>query len=328
MKKLYALSISIVLVLILIFYLGPLNILNALKTAQWNLICLALLIHLVAVGLRSVRWGFIINQPRDLKDNYVVKTIGLFAGNFSPVRTAGEPVTALMGKKINNIRVSKGLSAGLTERFFDMLISGILLTIACFFLAKIRLIALIGALICFGLLFAFYIINWKQSYGISLYKKIHPLLTILPLKKDTLDVFYMKTIEGLRGMVKYTHSFTSGKNLSIAFVLSLLCWLLEFIRLFIVFYAFNVEISFMAVIVIFLLANLIGVISALPGGIGSIEISLTGLFVLFGVSSSLAGSIALVDRLVSFWAVTVLGLIFCSFYGKELLEEIKIFPKI
>jgi hypothetical protein len=81
--------------------------------------------------------------------------------------------------------------------------------------------------------------------------------------------------------------------------------------------------DFMAIIIIFLLANVIGVLSALPGGIGSIEISLTGLFVLFGVPSALAGSIALVDRLVSFWLVNVLGIIFSAYYARDILDEIK-----
>ena len=75
--------------------------------------------------------------------------------------------------------------------------------------------------------------------------------------------------------------------------------------------------------IIFILANVVGVLSALPGGLGSIEISLTGLFVLFGVPSALAGSIALVDRLVSFWLVTALGIIFSAYYARDILDEIK-----
>jgi glycosyltransferase 2 family protein len=327
MKKLYALAFSILLVIVLILWIGPSNIINALKTANWNLICLALFIHLLAVGMRSLRWGFIINRTWDFKDNYVVKTIGLFAGNFSPVRTAGEPVTALIGKKINHISMSKGLSAGLTERFFDMLISGILLALACLFLPKVRVIALIGALVCIVLVAVFYIINWRENSSVTIYKKIHPLIEKLPINEEVVDGFYHKAIDGLASMVEYSHSFTNSKNVIIVFILSMFCWLLECIRLYVVFAAFNVEITLMAVIAIFLLANIIGVISALPGGIGSIELSLTGLFLIFGVSQAIAGSIALVDRLVSFWLVTVLGLIFTSIYARDLLDEIKGFYK-
>jgi hypothetical protein len=67
----------------------------------------------------------------------------------------------------------------------------------------------------------------------------------------------------------------------------------------------------------------IGMLTALPGGIGSEEITSTGLFVLFGVSSTLAGSIVLVDRLISFWLVNALGIIFSSYYSKDILGELK-----
>jgi conserved hypothetical protein len=135
--------------------------------------------------------------------------------------------------------------------------------------------------------------------------------------------FYQKFTEGLRSMIEYTKTFSSLKNMLVVFVLTAASWLLECVRLYVVFVAFNVEISFVAIIIIFLLANIIGIVSALPGGIGSIELSLTGLFVLFGVSSTVGASIAMVDRLASFWVVTALGIIFCSYYAQDILEEIK-----
>ena len=87
--------------------------------------------------------------------------------------------------------------------------------------------------------------------------------------------------------------------------------------------AFDVKISFLAIIIIFLLANIIGILSILPGGIGSIELSLTGLFMLFGVPSALGGTIAMVDRLASFWIITALGIIFSAYYARDILYEIK-----
>lgn len=126
-------------------------------------------------------------------------------------------------------------------------------------------------------------------------------------------------------MIKYTNTFTTKGNIIVVLILAVVSWLLECFRLYIVFYAFNVQMDFASIVVILLLANVIGVITLLPGGIGSMEISLTGFFVLFGVPSALAGSIALADRLVSFWAVSVLGIIFSSFYAKDILAEIKNF---
>ena len=317
--------ISLVLIVLLILWIGPQQIIDAFKTANWGLLILAMIIHLVAVGLRSIRWGFIINKPKEFKNNFVVKTIGLFAGNFSPVRTAGEPVTAIAGKKINKISLSEGLSAGLTERFFDFIIVGLLLLISCIWLPKIRYLAIIGGILSLSFVVLIYFINWRENASIWLYEKIHPLIERLPIQEEVLDNFYEKAVQLLKSMVTYTKSFTTYKNLILVIILSALSWLVECLRLLTVFYAFNLEISFVAVIIIFLLANIIGVVTVLPGGIGSIEISLTGLFVLFGVSRALSGSIALADRLVSFWVVTVLGLIFSFYYAKDIFDEIKKF---
>ena len=323
MKRFYVLLTSLILIVLLVLWIGPLNIVKTLETANWILILLAILIHLIVVGVRSLRWGFIINQTTEFKKNYIVKTIGIFAGNFSPMKSAGEILTAVAGKNINQISLSKGLSAGLTERFFDLGIVGFLLKISALFIPQIRYIAIIGCVTSLIVMIIVYLINWKESRALWLYSKVHPIIGKLPIKEEVLDNLYQKFTQGLRGMIEYTHSFTSFKNLSIVSILTLMSWLLECVRLYTVAYAFNVKISFIAIIVIFLLANVIGVLSVLPGGIGSIEISLTGLFVLFGVSSVLAGSIVLIDRLISFWLVNILGIIFSSYYAQDILEEIK-----
>jgi uncharacterized protein (TIRG00374 family) len=323
LKRLYVYLVSLILLVLLVIWIGPVNIFNALKTANWALIVLAVIIHLIAVGIRSLRWGFIINQPQKIRKNYIVKTIGLFAGNFSPMRSAGEVLTAVAGKRINKITVSEGLSAGLTERFFDLAIAGLLLLMCAFFLPKVRYMALIGGLLTLGLVFIIYLINWNEKASLTLYEKLHPIICKLPIKEEKLDNLYHILTQSISNIIEYTKSFTSFNNLILVLILSSISWILECIRLYTILYAFNVEISFLAVIIIFFLANLVGILSVLPGGMGSIEISLTGLFVLFGVPDALAGSVALIDRLASFWVVTALGIVFSAIYARDILDEIK-----
>lgn len=323
MKRFYVFAISIFLIILLILWIGPVNILNAFKTASWEWLLVALLIHLLVIGVRSLRWGFIINKPLEIKDNYIVKTIGLFAGNFSPMRAAGEVLNAVAGKNINKISLSEGLSAGLTERLFDFLVVAVLLILASIWIENMRFVSIIGAVSSLVMVFIVYLVNWREKTSVGIYNKIHPLLCKLPIKKEVLDKIYLRFTEGLKGMTRYTNSFTTSKNLFFVLILAFMSWLLECVRLYVVFYAFNVQISFTAVVVIFILANIVGIASALPGGLGSIEVSLTGLFALFGVPAELGGSIALADRLVSFWLVSVLGIIFSSYYAKDILGEIK-----
>jgi len=323
LKRYYVFLVSILLLALLIIWIGPQQMWEMIKTANPWLILLAVGIHLVVVWIRSLRWGYIINQPWEFKKNFIVKTIGLFAGNFSPMRTAGEVLNAVAGKKINGITLSEGLSAGLTERFFDGVIVAVLLILCACLLPKVRLIAVMGGLASLGLLVVIYLINWREDTSLWIYNRIHSILRFLPISEEVVENFYQKFTEGLRSMIEYTKTFSSFQNLLVVFILTAVSWLLECVRLYVVFVAFNVEINFVAIIIIFLLANIIGIVSALPGGIGSIELSLTGLFVLFGVSSAVGGSIAMVDRLASFWVVSALGIIFASYYAKDILDDIK-----
>lgn len=323
LKRYYVFIISLSLIFLLILWIDPVNIINAFKNADWKWLLAALIIHFLAVGVRSLRWGFIIDKPYEFKNNFIVKTIGLFAGNFSPMRSAGEVMSAVAGKNINRITLHKGLSAGLTERFFDLLIVGILLVMASIWIENVRYLSITGAFLSLAILTLIYFINWRENAGILIYEKIHPFLCRLPVNEKFVEGMYFKFKDGIRGMTSHTSSFTTGKNLFVVLFLAVLSWLLECLRLYVVFHAFNAQIDFATVVIIFLLANFVGVVSALPGGIGSIEISLTGLFLLFGVPEALAGSIALADRMVSFWAVSALGVIFSSYYARDILNEVK-----
>jgi len=323
LKRYYVFLVSILLLAVLIMWIGPQKMWDVIKTANVWLILLAVFIHLFVVWIRSLRWGYIIKQPWEFKKNFIVKTIGLFAGNFTPMRTGGEVLSAVAGKKINQITLSEGLSAGLTERFFDSIIVAVLLITCAFLIPKVRLIAIFGGLVSLVLLILIYLINWREDTSLWIYNRIHSILRFLPISEEFVENFYHKFTSGLKSIVEYTRSFSSLKNLLIVLFLTAGSWIFECVRLYVVFIAFNVEISFVAIIIIFLLANIIGIISVLPGGIGSIELSLTGLFMLFGISSTLGGSIAMVDRLASFWVVSALGIIFSAYYARDILDEIK-----
>lgn len=323
MKRFYFFALSILLILALIIWMGPSRIIRAVYMADWMIIAIALLIHMGVLAVRGLRWGFIIGQPWRMRVNFMVKTIGLFAGNLSPMRSAGEVMNALAGKKLNGIELSEGLSAGLTERFFDLGIGGVLLLLAAVMVPVIRVIALFGAILSVLITYLIYLVNWREEKGLRIYQRIHSIIERLPVSEETLENLYERLTSGIKGMIGYTRSYSNFTSLGVIFILSLLSWLMECLRLYLVFMAFGVETSFSAVIIIFLLANLVGILSALPGGMGSMEVSMAGLFVVFGVPGFLAGSIALVDRIISFWMVTALGAIFSSCYAGEIFDEVR-----
>lgn len=323
MKRAYVFIAGLVIILLLILWVGPVNLYNTIKDVNKFYLAAAVFVYLLTVLLKSIRWGFIINQPYEFKNNYVVRTIGLLGSNLSPMRTGGIVITAIAGRKINKISLHEGLSAGLTERFADLIIVGILLTLSAVFIEKIRFISIIGAILILLTIIVIYLLNWREGSSIWLYEKIHFVLSKLPIKEDRLDKIQYKIIKGLKGMVSYTQSYSSSKNMLFILVLTFVSWIFECSRLLLVFYAFNIDISLFLVILILLLANIAGIVTALPGGMGAVEISLTGLCLLFGIPEAASGSIAIVDRFISFWLINALGIIFALVYAKDILGDIK-----
>lgn len=323
MKRSFIFILGLAIIILLILWIGPVNLYGTVKDINMMYLIGAIIAYLFAVGVKSIRWGFIINQPYEFKKNYIVRTIGLLGSNLSPMRTGGIVITAIASKKINKISLHEGLSAGLTERFADLIIVGILLVTSAIFVEKIRLISLLGAGLILITIIAIYLLNWREGSSIWIYEKIHFITSKLPLNDNLMDNIYNKIVNGLKGMVAYTRSYSNSKNMLIILVLTSISWILECSRLLLVFHAFNVDINMVTVVLILLLANIAGIASALPGGIGAVEVSLTGLCVLFGIPEATAGGIAIVDRFISFWLINILGVMFSLFYAKNILSDIK-----
>ncbi|MGZ7116918.1 MAG: flippase-like domain-containing protein [Methanobacterium sp.] len=323
MRSIYIFIIGLLLLGILILWIGPLNLYDTIKNINIAYFCVAIVVYLLAIFVKSLRWGFIIDKPYDFKDNFIVRTIGLLGSNISPMRTGGIAFTTIAGVNINKISLHEGLSAGLTERFADLIVVGFLLVISAVFVEKIRLIALIGAGLILVTLVVIYFLNWREESSLWLYDRIHYFLTKFPIKESYLDNLYHKVIRGLKGMVNYTGSYSSNKNISIVLILTIISWILECSRFLFVCYAFNVDINFVTVILILLLANIAGIVTALPGGIGAVEISLTGLCILFGIPEATSGGIAIIDRFISFWLINLIGIIFTLIFARGIWEDLK-----
>ncbi|MDR3292418.1 MAG: flippase-like domain-containing protein [Methanobrevibacter sp.] len=324
MKKNYFLLIGLILIVLVILWLNPIEIIKDLQEANVYYILLACLIHLFIICLRALRWGFIINQTYKIKNNFIVKTISLFAGNFTPMKAGGEVLSGMAGAEINKISLSKGLSAAITERFFDLVVTSCLLLVSTFFTPQpFTLIPLIGGILNTIVVLFIFLLNWREETGLWFLDKIQKLLLKLRFNSKKVDSINENFQNGLKNMVSHSISFINFKNFIILLVVSLISWLFECFRLYILFKAFNFELSFVVIIVLYLLSNMIGVISLIPGGIGSIELSQIALFSLFNVPKTLAGTIALTDRFITFGIVNILGIIFSAMYAKDILKEVK-----
>lgn len=89
--------------------------------------------------------------------------------------------------------------------------------------------------------------------------------------------------------------------------LTAIIWLLEGVRLYFVVLALGGGFNFSTSLFVALLASLLTVVPVTPAGLGFVELGVVGVLTLLGSTEQTAASIALLDRVVAYWSVILVG---------------------
>ncbi|WP_405304413.1 flippase-like domain-containing protein, partial [Methanobrevibacter sp.] len=115
---------------------------------------------------------------------------------------------------------------------------------------------------------------------------------------------------------------SNKKGLVYTLTLSFIIWIFEIFRVYLVFLAFGANVNPIIIGEVFIVACLVGMIPLLPGGLGAVD----GLMILFysaaGVSASVSAAATVIERLISFWMATIIGMILMPYYGSSVLDKI------
>jgi len=129
-----------------------------------------------------------------------------------------------------------------------------------------------------------------------------------------------KIISGFQSTMKLM--FSHKNVLYYALPLSFFIWFMEIFRVYIVFLAFGVSVSPLLIAEIFILASLIGMIPLLPGGLGAVDGVMILLYSAAGIPTPISAAATVIERLISFWLPTILGLVVLPYYGSSVLKKI------
>lgn len=114
---------------------------------------------------------------------------------------------------------------------------------------------------------------------------------------------------------------SNRKLLFITIPLSFLILIFEILRVYIVFLAFGATLNVIVIGEVFIIASLVGMIPLLPGGLGAIDDVMITFYSKAGISMSLAAPVTIIERLISFWLATIIGLVILPHYGSSVLEK-------
>lgn len=331
-KTLLFLIFGLIIMGVMLWFIGIDEVFNALKMSNILYVILAILIEIVVYALYTLRWEIInkiVNINADFNDLFPMVMLSLAVNNITPSgRGGGEPVRAYVLTKESNIPFESTFATVIADRAFDtfpfilLAILTLILVIFNYSLATWIIACLIIAVIVVILaVIAIIYMSINESFGVKVTDALVWLL--YKFSKKNTEEREKRLIEAVNGFQDTMKLTISNKKLTLyALPLSLLIWILEISRVCVVFMAFGYPVSPLIIAESFILSVLIGFIPILPGGVGLIDGTMILLFASAGIPSGISAAATVVERLISYWMTTFLGLLTIPKYGINVLDNI------
>ena len=333
-KTLLMLGISFLILAVILYFVGINNVIEALKTANLTIIALAILTQVFTYYLYTLRWQ-ILNKMADMnmsiKNLLPMVLVGLAVNNITPSgRGGGEPVRAYILAKEENHPFEETFAAVVADRALDTfpfivlavitIISMILYFDIELWLILVMIIAVI-AIIAVLILLIYMCIN--PGFGNRVEGWIVGLINILPNKDG--EEYRQSIHNGIGGFQDTMRLLLSNKKiLYYTIPLSFIIWVFEIIRVYLVFLAFGANVNLIVIGEVFIVASLVGMIPLLPGGIGAVDALMVIFYSAAGISYSVSAAATVIERLISFWMTTIIGLVLLPYYGSNVLDKVSI----
>jgi hypothetical protein len=295
-----------VVITILLNFAGLSESIEAIKLADKRLFLLAIMVQFILLLIRPWRWDILlrdINERIAFKNLFVLTVIGTFMNDITPgARLGGEPIRAYLLNRNFNVKIGKGLATVVVERIFDFFIFTAIAIVSYLYVIFavgierqnkiiITVFMLIMILILSGVI--------KAIFSESIAKRI---LGFLPSKFKTrfMETFWMFRISSV--------DLVRGGNTFIAIMfLTTLLWFFEILRPFILFHSLNTPVPLLVVALITTLSLFLATIPILPGGLGTVEGVMVGLYIAMNIPIHVCVVVTLLDRLISFWLMILFG---------------------
>ncbi len=277
-----------------------------LHSANWGYFALAFVVYYLTFPLRAFRWRLLLqNAYRDTHDQAVadmhlsgltqIVYISWFVNCVVPAKL-GDLYRAYLAKLWQEISWVKTVGTIVAERIVDILVLAGLLTAAALVAFHTRL----GSI--------------KIILGLGLILAVGGIVVLLLMKRFSP---YIRRHVPQKYAARYA-AFEDGtlmslRRLPLLFAITVPIWLLEGMRLLLVFAALGISVSsitgvpYAAMLFFALGTAVLTTIPLTPGGLGVVQGGLLGVMVLLGLSRTNAGDVVLMDSLLSYYSIAILG---------------------
>lgn len=315
--------IATILLLVLFFYFVNFKeVLATISSANPLFYALAGLCIATSILAWAYRWKTFINiQGYGLKAREILGSllVGLAINNMTPfARMGGEPVRAYLLKKRNGVRYSDGLASVLVDGSVFLVATIIFVVLAIILIPFVMspphwllfgLFAFGGVMVVF--LVAISGIYRGSDYVIRFIEFLSSKMEFLRKRKEDIEEKYLEFQQSFRMCFNDKNSLTKG-FLTVAFgkVLNILAYFLIFLSL-------GQTVPILHIFIVMGIAHIALSLPITPGSLGIYEGAFVSAFVLLGINPTIAASAVLLQRLIWFWGLTILGGYLGTYYGVE-----------
>lgn len=273
------------------------------------LLC-AFAVYYLSFPVRALRWKIILSnagydrmhevEAPNLYGLMEIIVLSWFANTLLPAKL-GDVYRGYLFKKSTGVSFTRTFGTILAERLMDIfgLFSFLVVSGALVFGNKVPRVAM--TLFIFGGMLAA-----VGLVGLLILRRAEGLLErIVPNK---VSVQYRRLEEGIFG------SFGRWPSL---IGLTTILWAQEGLRVFFITRALDIHVPLAVTLFVALAAALLTTIPLTPAGLGAVETGIVGILQFVGVERNAAASVAVVDRVIGYWSVLLIGLIIYIFSRKK-----------
>ena len=295
-KTIISFIVSFAILYLLIKNIDINGVIAVSKNLNISIYVLAIAVHYTSFYVRGLRWKKLLNTIQIRAGTPALTEmvfLSWFANSIVPAKI-GDVYRSYLLKKYNSAPMSTSLGTIVVERIFDIAVLLILLSVSGAILFKDKMPEQISQSLEVG-----YLLLGLVMLGLVLLKvfKSH-IMQIVPNK-------FAMIFENLHRSVY--DSFSNTKTFANVSILTILSWFLESGRFLLVTRALGVDLDLPVIIFVVLAASLLTAIPLTPAGLGAVEVSIVGILAIMGIDTAVGTSIALLDRLISYWSILAVG---------------------
>ncbi len=299
-----------------------------LQSARYIYLIPGIAVYFIGVWVRAWRWHYLLRPLKKISTRtmFPIVTIGYMGNNIYPAR-AGEVLRAAVLKQREGVPISASLATIVIERIFDGVVMLSFVFVNLPELARlagkavkvgsldITLIAILGTVLFVGALLVF--------LGAAMFPQVTErfvewFIKFLPLR------FQEKTRDLTMRFLSGLESLRSPQEALMIFFTTVIIWLLETAKYWIVMHAFDFSISFFALMLMNGIVNLATTLPSAPGYVGTFDAPGIAVLMAYNIPGEIAAGYTLVLHAALWLPITLLGAYFYLRqplrWGKEVLR--------